>query len=627
MCGIVAIINEKRKPAELVQLAQMAETIRHRGPDEEGHLLEGSIGLYSVRLAIIDLISGQQPLTCEHATIAFNGAIYNYQELRTDLLKRGHTFRTQSDTEVLLRMYLEYGPDCLRFLNGMFAFVIYDRKKNIIMAARDHFGIKPLYYFEDKDHSFLFASEIKALLKHPAVIVDPNYDTIKDYIIFQFPLGEETFFTGVNKILPGHYKIIDLNSMNIDTIKYWEPDFTVDSGHDENYFAGKLWELLSDAVNIQLRSDVPVGTYLSGGLDSSTVTMLAAQMIPGKLKTFTGAFDDGPDFNETEYARVVATACAADNYEIYPSENEFIEILPKLIYHMDEPAGGPGIFPQYMVSSLASENVKVVLGGQGGDEIFGGYARYVIAYLEQALKGAIFETSDEGEHIVSLRSILNNLPSLKQYLPMLQRFWEQDLFRPMDRRYFRLIDRSGGDLDVFSKEFRDSIDPEMVFSRFQQVFNHPTTLSYYNKMVHFDMVASLPALLQVEDRVTMAVSLESRVPLLDYRIAELIARMPPRMKFKGAEMKYILKKAVRDIVPKHILERKDKMGFPVPLQIWAKGRFGEFLKDILLSSTCRERGMFDCSEIARLIEHEETFGRQLWGVLNLELWFRQFNDK
>ena len=625
MCGIVSIINKDGSRVELSLLSNMASKISHRGPDEEGHLIEGPIGFYHKRLAIIDLISGQQPMTRDSVSVVFNGAIYNYKELRESLKKSGHTFQTNSDTEVILELYKEYGPGCVEHMNGMFAFLIYDRIQKRLIAARDHFGIKPLYYYENQDN-LIFASEIKALLEHPSVKIEPDYNSIQDYIVLQYVLGAETLFKDIKKILPGHYHVIDLKSFNAKPVKYWEPNFSVDNSHTEDYFINKLREKLEDTVDIQLRSDVPVGCYLSGGIDSSIITLLTSRFLKGQLKTFTGAFQEGPEFNELAYAREVGNLCNAEMYEVYPKEDEFIELIPKLIYHMDEPAAGPGLFPQYIVSRLASKEVKVVLGGQGGDEIFGGYARYVIAYLEQALKGAIFETNVEGEHIVSLRSILPNLPYLKQYIPMLQSFWKDDLFESMDKRYFQSIDRSEGDWNILTEDFKMNMSIENIFSRFQKIFNHPDTLSYYNKMVHFDMVSSLPALLHVEDRVTMAVSLESRVPLLDHRIVDLITRIPPRMKFKGAEMKYILKRSVKDILPAKILARKDKMGFPVPLHIWARNRLQDFFKDILLSPTCRDRGLFNYDNVERLIENEDAFGRRLWGLLNLELWFRQFID-
>jgi len=625
MCGFVGIVNKNGTPADLSLLSRMAEKIRYRGPDEEGHFLDGRTGFYHKRLSIIDLKTGQQPMTAGPLTIVLNGEIYNYKELRESLKKTRHSFFTNSDTEVVLRLYQEYGPECIRRLNGMFAFLIYDRENKRIVAARDHFGIKPLYYWESAEH-LIFGSEIKALIEHPAVDIEPNYDSIREYIVFQYVLDDETFFQGIKKIRPGHYVVIDLESFEKKTVKYWEPDFRVDTHHTEEYFIDKLQELLADTIALQLRSDVPVGTYLSGGIDSSIVTILASQKYPGPLKAFTGAFREGAEFDETPYARETAKQCGAQIYEIFPTEADFINLLPKLVYHMDEPMAGPGLFPQYMVSRLAAQEVKVVLGGQGGDEIFGGYTRYVIAYLEQVLKGAIFETNDEGEHIVSLISILPNLPYMRQYVPMLRYFWESELFEPMDRRYFRLIDRSRGERHALSDDFNTQFNMERIFSRFQKTFNHPNTLSYYNKMVHYDMCASLPALLHVEDRITMACSLESRVPLLDPRIVELVASMPPRMKFRGAEMKYILKKSMKNILPSMILERKDKMGFPVPLHLWARNHLLEFFRDILLSAPCKNRGIFNLPAIEKLIAEEDAYSRRLWGFLNIELWFRQFVD-
>jgi asparagine synthase (glutamine-hydrolysing) len=361
-------------------------------------------------------------------------------------------------------------------------------------------------------------------------------------------------------------------------------------------------------------------------MDSTIVTALAATQSAGALRTFTGTFREGPEFDERVYAREVSQLYGTERHEVVCTADDMVELLPLLVYHMDEPAAGPGLLPQYLVSRLAAGHVKVVLGGQGGDEIFGGYARYQVAYLEQALKGAIFETAEEGKHIVSLSSIVRHLPSLRAYGPMIQQFWRQGVFQPMDRRYFDLINRSGGVLGLFSRDFRATYQPEEIFSRFQTVFNHPDTLSYYNKMTHFDLVAGLPALLQVEDRVSMAASLESRVPLLDYRIVDLISRMTPAMKFKGGELKHILKKATKDLVPARIRARKDKMGFPVPIHLWARGPARDFFNDVLLSSTARTRGLLNPRTVTQLMRNESAFGRRLWGLLNLELWLREFID-
>jgi asparagine synthase (glutamine-hydrolysing) len=522
-------------------------------------------------------------------------------------------------------MYLEHGPEFVKRLNGMFAFLLYDSRCRQLMAARDHFGIKPLYYHADPSR-LLFASEIKALLQHPEVHSEVDYDSLRDYITYQFVLGDRTLFKGIRKLLPGQYCLIDLAERQVRNIQYWEPRYTIDLDHTDKYFVQELRHLLEDAVRIQLRSDVPVGAYLSGGMDSTIVTALAALESSGSLHTFTGTFREGPQFDETEYAREVSKLYRTQRHEVVCTAADLVKLLPTLVYHMDEPAAGPGLLPQYLVSRLAAEHVKVVLGGQGGDEIFGGYARYQVAYLEQALKGAIFETTEEGKHIVSLNSIVRHLPSLRAYGPMIQQFWRQGVFQPMDQRYFDLVNRSGGVLALFSRDFRASYCQEEIFSRFQKVFNHPDTLSYYNKMTHFDLVAGLPALLQVEDRVSMAASLESRVPLLDHRIVDLMGSMTPAMKFKGGELKHVLKKAAKDLVPPKVRARKDKMGFPVPLHLWARGPARDFFHDILLSPTAKTRGLLNPRAVTQLMRKEHAFGRRLWGMLNLELWLREFID-
>jgi asparagine synthase (glutamine-hydrolysing) len=626
MCGIVSIINKNTAPVDFKLLKSMADAIHYRGPDEEGHFIDGSIGLFHKRLSIIDLSTGKQPMTFGNQTIIFNGEIYNYIELRDDLKSQGIKFETNSDTEVILKLYQQKGIDFIPLLNGMFAFIIFDKDKNTLLIARDHFGIKPLYYYHDKQ-KLLFGSEIKALLKHPEVLAEPNYEMVNEYLTFQFTIKEDTMFKKIFKVKPGHYMTINLETFKMDQVKYWEPNFALDLFHTQEYFVVKLRELLEDTIKIQLRSDVPIGTYLSGGLDSSLVTLLSSKIVEKPVQTFTGAFKEGKEFDETNYAKIAAGKSNALYNEIYLTENDFLENLPKLIYHLDEPVVGPGVFPQYMVSKFASQKVKVVLGGQGGDEIFGGYARYSIAYLEQAIKGAIFESNEEAEHIVSLKSILPNLPSLQTYLPMMSQFNSKGTFESMDKRYFHLIDRSDNSLSYFSKDFQDSYNKNLIFERFQELFNNPNTLSYYNKMTHFDMFGSLPGLLQVEDRVSMAASIESRVPLLDRRIVDLVSSIPAGMKFKGGELKYLLKLAIKDIMPREILQRKDKMGFPVPLHLWFKGKTGDYVNDLLNSQKCRERGFLDHNKINQLIQTERSFGRALWGIISLELWFNQFIDK
>ena len=625
MCGFVGIINLNQKNADTAVLKSMADAIHHRGPDEEGMFTDGPVGFYHKRLSIIDLSTGKQPMTFEGCTIVYNGEIYNYIELKEDLIRKGHKFHTTSDTEVILRLYLELGNDFVNILNGMFAFIIFDRRKHKLLISRDHFGIKPLYWYHDEE-KMVFGSEIKALLKHPEIKAEPDMHNLYEYLTFQFIMGEGTMYRNISKVLPGHYMTVDLKSKKTKLVRYWQPNFKLDPYHTEEYFIIELRQILKETIYQQLRSDVPLGTYLSGGLDSSLVTIMASKFLKGRIKSFTGAFHEGKEFNELEYARVAAKAANAELFEVFPSEQEFIDLMPKLIYHLDEPVAGPGLFPQYIVSRLASQHVKVILGGQGGDEIFGGYTRYLIAYLEQALKGAIFESNEEGEHIVSLSSILPNLPFLRQYIPMMKSFWKDGAFEPMDRRYYHLLDRMGDTMAYLHPDFIEARNESDIFNKFAKHFNHSDTLSYFNKMTHFDMAGSLPGLLQVEDRMSMAVSIESRVPLLDRRIVDLISRMPAGMKFKGGSLKYLLKKTVKDIMPQKILNRKDKMGFPVPLHIWSKNHAKSFILDVFLSKNARERNIINTNYVEKLVNEEQPFGRGLWGMLCLELWFREFID-
>ena len=625
MCGVVGVVNLAGQPIDEPLLRRMGDALAHRGPDGEGVYVDGAVGFHHKRLAVIDVTGGAQPMHDGDLTLAFNGEIYNYVELRDELRRRGHEFRTASDSEVILKLYRDRGAACVDALNGMFAFLIHDRARDEVFVARDHLGVKPLYWAE-AGGTLMWASEIKALLRHPALAARVCHEALRDYVTFQLVLGEGTLFRHVRKLLPGHCQLVDLRNARVKTWRYWEPRFDVDWDHTEDYFVRELRGLLEDAVRIQTRSDVPLGAHLSGGMDSSIVVALAARGRTDQLHTFTGVFREGPEFDESRYAREVSEQNRTVAHEVVPTEREFVDCLPRLIYHMDEPAAGPGVFPQYMVSRCAAQHVKVVLGGQGGDEVFGGYARYLVAYLEQALKGAIHETNDEGEHLVSLASVVSNLPVLRQYVPMLQQFWRHDLFEPMDRRYFRLVERSSGALSLFGGDFRREYDNEVQFARFQQTFNHPDIPSYFNKMTRFDLLTGLPALLQVEDRVSMAASIESRVPLLDRRLVELVASLPPRMKFAGGELKHVLRRAAGDLIPTRVLERKDKMGFPVPLQSWARGESRDFFCDVLLSDAARARGIYDPAAIEKLLDGEPAFGRRLWGMLSLELWFRTFID-
>lgn len=625
MCGITGYYSERYKDNPIV-IDKMMASIKHRGPDGEGSFRYGSTVLGHVRLSIIDIDNGAQPMHSSDGryTIIYNGEIYNYLEIRQSLVARGYKLRTYSDTEVLLTAYIEFGKEVLNMLNGMFAFVIHDRNEDSLFCARDHFGIKPFYYWS-KDNEFAFASEIKALKHFPSVKFEANQVGIFDYLTFQLSMGDETMFQDIYELPPAHYmKIVD--GKVVESKEYWKIKYDINENLNQEEFSDRLLVLLENSLSIQVRSDVPVGAYLSGGIDSSTVSILAAKNYFGQLKTFTGGFHEDIIYDETQYAKIVSNSIHSDLHFTFPTAQDFSDSIEKLVYHMDYPGGGPGLFPQYMVSKLAAEHVKVVLGGQGGDEVFGGYTRYAVAYLEQCLKGAIFETQDEGKHIVTLSSIIENLPSLRKYVPMIKAQFSSGLFDSMDRRYYNIVDRSPNLGKLYTANLIEERNSELLFERFSSIFNSPDSLSYFNKMTYFDMKTLLPTLLQIEDRVSMAVSLESRVPLLDKRIVELAASMPPTMKFAGGKTKHMLINTVKNILPKEIVNRKDKMGFPVPLNDWLKGPLKSFVMDIFTSQAAKERSIYNLDHILHVIENQGSFNRDIWGALNLEIWYRQFID-
>lgn len=617
----------ERLPHDRANIArEMAARLAHRGPDGRGFAHDLDFAFGHTRLAIIDIETGAQPQVspCRRYVLIFNGEIYNYRELHAELCREGAVFRTKSDTEVLLQLLVRRKQDALNQLRGMFAFAFIDKVERTLLLARDQFGIKPLYFFETRSGETVFASEIKALFVHPDVPCKRSQRGLSQYLALQFCFGEQTLFEGVRKLPPGCL-LLQRAGCPARVQRYWDLDFHIDEDHDENYFCERLEQHVEDAVRLQLRSDVPVGAYLSGGIDSSIVSAYARDFTAAPLKVFHGRFEAGPDFDESRHARSVAQHIGAEYHEVVARPEDFVEHMPGLIRAMDEPAAGPGLFPQFLVSRLARQHVTVVLGGQGGDEIFGGYARYLVAYLEQALKGAIYETQEEKQHLVTVSSIVPNLAVLKQYVPMLRSFWSRGLFEDMDQRYFHLINRMPDVEDLLMPGMIRDRDPRELFASFSQEFNYPDTLSYFNKMTHFDLRAQLPALLQVEDRVSMAVSLESRVPLLDHHVVDFVTTMPPAMKFKGGRLKHLLKKLAAPRIPSQVLERKDKMGFPVPLTEWMqRGPVRDFVADVVLSDVARQRGIFRPQSVEQLLAKEAPFGRQLWAVLCLELWHREF---
>ncbi len=622
MCGIFGIQGS----FEIQDARDALNTLTHRGPDDWGEFYSQGRNIYlgHRRLSIIDLSQGRQPIFNEDKkkVIVFNGCIYNYMELARELRALGHIFYTNTDTEVIIHSYEQWGENCVDHFNGMWAFAILDILNNKIFCSRDRLGIKPFYYFNNDDR-FIFASEIKAILRFTSPKL--NMDSLSDYLVFQMSLDDKTLFDGINKLEPGHNLIFDITSKRLTKKKYWDIIFKTNEERDEDHIIDRLRHLLDDAVRIRMRSDVPLGTHLSGGLDSSTVTGISRIMLNDiPFSTFTGTFSEGKEFDETGYARLVSNAFSTEYNETILTPRDFSDNIKKIIYFMDEPAAGPGLFPQFFVSKLAASKVKVVLGGQGGDEIFLGYARYLVAYLEECLKGAINDTADNAEYVATLKTIIPNLNLLNNYTPMIKNFFKEGLFEDQARRYFRLMNRFSDVDDLISKDINISINRE--FEKFEGIFSRPGNTSYINKIQYFDLKYHLQSLLQVEDRTSMAWGLESRIPFLDYRIVEHISSTLPVIKFKNGEPKYLLKKAIKNLLPPQILNRKDKMGFPVPLNLWAKGELKEFFRDILLSKKIRERGLFNINAIEKILSTDMKFSRGLWGVLSLELFFNNFLD-
>ncbi len=626
MCGIAAILDFELDsvPNLHSMLRAMNRLQKHRGPDGDGlwvHPMQ-FVGFSHCRLSIIDIEGGSQPMRDEHGNwISYNGEIYNYKELREELGKE--LFRTNSDTEVILHAYAKWGKDCVNHLRGMFAFALWDDDRQRLFCARDRFGIKPLYYLKGDKH-FFCSSEAKSLLPFVPDI-ETDLDGFADYLAFQFCLAGKTLFKGISELPPAHYLVVERGQLSIE--RYWDVSYLIDYDHTERYFINRLEHLLHDAVDLHLRADVPLGAYISGGVDSSVVASLASQKVGPGFRGFTGRFGIGPLYDESAYARELARSKGFHLSEIEICAADFAENIHKVIFHLDYPVAGPGAFPQYMVSGLARREVKAVLGGQGGDEIFGGYTRYLLAYFEQCIKAAINGTMKSGNFIVTYESIIPNLISLRNYQPLMQHFWRDGLFEDLDRRYFRLIDRAPGlGEEVNWKAVQRTYSP---FDTFKSIFvsHNVGKESYFDRMTHFDFKTLLPALLHVEDRVSMAHGLESRVPFLDHPLIEFAATVPSNVKFKNGSLKYLLKRTMNETVPQSILSRQDKMGFPVPLKEWFGGELSDFLKDLLGSQRARSRDLINNQVVLDKLDRQPQFGRKVWGFLCLELWQKEFHDK
>jgi asparagine synthase (glutamine-hydrolysing) len=602
----------------------MSRLIAHRGPDGEDFWRSAGdrCGLAHRRLAIVDLsASGRQPMTGPNGTvISFNGEIYNYPELRDELLTHWD-FRSTSDTETILAAYARWGTDCLSHLRGMFAFALWDG--NRLLAARDRFGIKPFYYTV-VNGALYFASEMKALLPVlPEIATEP--EALAEYMAFQYTIGERTLFKHISSLLPGHALTVENGQVRV--FRYWDVHYEMDRDHSPRWFGEEMRGRLTDSVRVHLRSDVPVGAYISGGIDSSLIGILAAREPTSARIGFHGKFTEFPGYDESYYAEAACRDGGIDLHQVEITAGDFRDNIEKVLYHLDTPVGGPGSFPQYVVSELAARHVKVVLGGQGGDEIFGGYARYLIAYLEQVLKASIDGTQKNGNFVVTPESIIPHLTVLKEYKPLIRQLFSKGLFGPLDERYFRLIDRS---VDMENEVDWSALDRDGVFPRFQAIFNSERNVrkeAYFDSMTHFDFKCLLPALLQVEDRMSMAHGLESRVPLLDHSIVEFAATIPADIKFKGGQMKHFIRSTFAEDLPEELAQRRDKMGFPVPLKEWFSGELKGMVSDIFSTQKNRHREFFNSDIILANFDKGERFSRKTWGLLSLELWHQIFHDR
>jgi asparagine synthase (glutamine-hydrolysing) len=632
MCGICGLFGTGRPVEEGRRIVSgMMKALAHRGPDSEGRAEGRSVLLGHRRLSIIDVALGAQPMLSADRRFAltFNGEIYNYLELRSELEREGVSFRTASDTEVLLEALIRHGEKALTRLNGMFAFAFCDLESGEWMLARDPFGIKPLYLAEF-GQEIGFASEIKAFLAHPDFRPALDHEALSEYLTFQFTLSERTLFSGVRKIEPG--TCVKGRGVRVrSVVRYWEFDFESPLYTSMDESVADLRAALESSARRQIRSDVPIGVYLSGGLDSTTIASLARKATGRRIPAFHGRFDEGDAFDELAFAREASSALDLELIVSTPGPSDFIDLMPGLVRAMDEPAAGPGLFPHYFVSRAAQKHVKVVLGGQGGDELFGGYARHLVAETGAVLQAAIHGPSSKvgpGESAsLSLSEMSAALPQLRGYEPLLQHFFAEGLFEPAHRRYFRLVDRRGPWRGVLEAEALGPDTEDLVFEKFRRVFDRPGPRSLLERMLAFDSGTLLQALLQVEDRMSMAASIESRVPLLDLEVVRVAARIPGSMKLRHGRSKEVLREALHGSIPAGVADRRDKMGFPVPLREWAaKGPVRDFLHDILLSPRAMTRGFFRRSALEQLLEDPGPAARALWGALNLELWHREFID-
>jgi asparagine synthase (glutamine-hydrolysing) len=627
MCGIVGMVNLDGRAADAALLGRMNEAIHHRGPDEDGFYLKEHVGLAMRRLAIIDLKGGQQPIANEErdAWIVFNGEIYNFRELKKRLEDLGHRFRTDCDTEAIVHAYEEWGAECPKHLRGMFAFAIWDERRRELFVARDRVGKKPLLYAKTP-RAFVFGSEFSALLAHPEVGREIEPLAIHDYLSFMCVPAPLTAFRDIRKLEPGHTLTLTADG-EIKTERYWEPDFSKKLKVSEEEAGERALALLRDAVRVRLMSEVPLGAFLSGGVDSSAVVALMAEESSGPVKTFSIGFDE-QDYSELHHARRVAEYVGADHHE-FIVRPDAMEVLPKLVEHYGEPYADSSAIPTYYVARETRKHVTVALNGDGGDECFAGYERYAAMRLSERyrrLPGALRERVIR--QAVELLPISESRPGFARKV---RRFLRAASLPPVERylRWVSVIQPEGKD-DLYADGFRDMVAGRDVGDQLRPWFARANGAGVVDASLLADTMTYLPNDLLVKvDIASMAVSLEARSPFLDHHVIEFAASLPENLKLRGLTTKYILKKTLKKLLPPENLSRS-KMGFGVPVGHWFRGRMQGFLRENLLSERAARRGMFRPEAVKQMVElhtrGERDHTHQLWTLLMLELWFQRFVD-
>ncbi|WP_447968600.1 asparagine synthase (glutamine-hydrolyzing) [Nitrospira sp. M1] len=627
MCGIVGRFNFHSHgpvPADLIK--RMAKLLVHRGPDGEGVYTDGSVGFGHRRLSVIDLTqAGHQPMISadERLCLTFNGEIYNFRELRKALEGRGHQFRSQSDTEVVLVAYREYGVKCVEHLRGMFAFAIWDRQARRLMIARDRVGKKPLYYYLDKD-GIAFASEPKAFLADPGFKSAPAFDAISHYLTYQYVPSPWSAFQGVHKLPPGHMLIVE--NGQIRTERYWQLSYAQTFRGSQDDASHELLHKLSEATKCRLISDVPLGAFLSGGIDSSVIVGLMAQLGSSPLKTFSIGFKQ-EKYNELLFARAVAERFGTDHQE-FEVNPEPTKIFPKLIWHYNEPFADSSAIPSMYLAEMTRQHVTVALNGDGGDENLAGYDRYwasLLSHRYDRLPAFLRK---------SIERAASYLPEAKESKTLTSRVkrFASGLGHSPYQRYLSWIMHFDQPLktELCTKEFVEASGSQQSTDLLVDVFEQSQAQDLLNKTLDVDVQTYLPNDLLVKvDVATMAHGLEARSPFLDHEVMEFCASLPAAMKLHGSVKKFVLKKAVNDLLPPDILNRP-KMGFGVPIDHWLRHELREMAYDILLSPRATQRGYFNRAVVERLLhEHvnrERAWHYQIWNLLMLELWFRMFID-